>query len=256
MSTQRPATKCKDQRGGERETHTKSDHSSSPPSSSGRNDSSSSSSRATRVFVVLASSFLLIALVIGVFVVGGAMDSVMRFFHGEDKPKDATTAASSFYDLKAKDIDGNDFAFEKLRGKVALIVNVASECGRTRTNYEQLQPLYEELHDRGLEVLAFPCNQFLFQEPGTEEQIKEKICGKWRATFTVMERIKVNGPETHPVYTFLKAATDGRPINWNFEKFLCSRRGVCARFDGKNPNDMRADILRLLDESADPSPSL
>lgn len=174
------------------------------------------------------------------------MGSIMKIFHGSDSLENV---AASIYDLEATDIEGNKISFDSLRGKVILIVNVASACGRTVNNYKQLQPLYEEFKERGLVILGFPCNQFLYQESGDNKQIKDNVCSRFKVTFPLMETTNVNGPQAHPVYRYLKSKTDPTPITWNFEKFLIDRKGDCVRLYGADPNSFRDQIVRMLDEA-------
>lgn len=105
----------------------------------------------------------------------------------------------------AKSIDGEEVSFEKYAGKVVLVVNVASACGFTQANYLGLQALYEKYRQYGLEILAFPSNQFGGQEPGSEAQIKEFARSKYGTTFPMFSKVDVNGPNTHPVYQYALA---------------------------------------------------
>jgi glutathione peroxidase len=102
----------------------------------------------------------------------------------------------------AKDIDGKEVSFKEFAGKVTLVVNVASACGFTQQNYVGLQALHEKYKDHGLEIVAFPSNQFGGQEPGTESQIKQFAQSKYKVTFRMMSKADVNGPQTHPVYQY------------------------------------------------------
>ncbi|CAI8598150.1 unnamed protein product [Vicia faba] len=116
------------------------------------------------------------------------------------------------------DIDKKDVSLSKFKGKVLLIVNVASRCGLTSSNYTELSHLYENFKDRGLEVLAFPCNQFGMQEPGSNEEIKQFACTKFKAEFPIFDKVDVNGPFTAPVYQFLKSSSGGffgDLVKWN-----------------------------------------
>eukprot|EP00029_Vermamoeba_vermiformis_P005488 TRINITY_DN1922_c0_g1_i1.p2 TRINITY_DN1922_c0_g1~~TRINITY_DN1922_c0_g1_i1.p2 ORF type:complete len:155 (-),score=58.40 TRINITY_DN1922_c0_g1_i1:166-630(-) len=152
----------------------------------------------------------------------------------------------SFFDLKAKDIKGHEVDFSKFKGKVTLIVNVASKCGYTAGNYDELPQLYSKFKDQGLEILAFPCNQFGKQEPGTNQEI-ESFCSARKVTFPVMDKVDVNGPNTSPVFTFLKSKLPG-DIKWNFEKFLVDKTGTPVKRygSGANPNSIAKDIEPLL----------
>lgn len=139
----------------------------------------------------------------------------------------------------------------ELEGKVLLVVNVASRCGFT-PQYKGLQELYEKYRDRGFVILAFPCNQFGLQEPGTNQEIANFCETSYRVTFPVMTKINVNGGDSHPFYKDLKAEAPGLvgkgPILWNFTKFLVNRRGqVVKRFaPTRTPESIAAEIEKLL----------
>jgi glutathione peroxidase len=140
----------------------------------------------------------------------------------------------NFYDLKAKDARGETQDFRQYKGKVVLVVNVASKCGFT-PQYEGLEKLYRDLCPRGLVVLGFPCNQFGAQEPGNEEEIQSFCRLTYDTTFPLFAKVDVNGPHAHPVYAFLKKAKPGvlgtKNIKWNFTKFLVNPEGkVVKRF--------------------------
>jgi len=140
----------------------------------------------------------------------------------------------TLHDFSAKTIDGKDQSLRDYAGKVALVVNVASQCGLT-PQYGGLEELYASFKDRGLVVLGFPCNQFGGQEPGSEHEIKTFCETKFGVTFPMFGKIDVNGAGRDPLYTFLTAeptAPDGPgDIRWNFAKFLVDRQGkVVARF--------------------------
>ncbi len=145
----------------------------------------------------------------------------------------AVRAVESIYSLPLKDIDGKETSLKSYEGKVLLIVNVASKCGYT-PQYAGLERLQEKYKDKGLMVLGFPCNQFGHQEPGTGEEIKEFCSSKYQVTFPLFEKIEVNGPNRHPLYTVLagKEAPFPGDIRWNFTKFLVGRDGkVLKRFE-------------------------
>lgn len=136
--------------------------------------------------------------------------------------------ASSVYEFTANDINGEPVSLEKYKGHVLLIVNVASKCGLTATNYKELVELDEKYREtKGLRILAFPCNQFSHQEPGTSEDI---VCfaKKKNATFDMFEKIEVNGKNAHPLWKYLKykqSGTFGDNIKWNFSKFIVDKEG-------------------------------
>ena len=144
-------------------------------------------------------------------------------------------SAASLYDIPLKDIDGKDASLASYRGKVLLIVNVASKCGYT-PQYKGLEELQQKYKDKGFTVLGFPCNQFGGQEPGTAEEIKQFCSSKYNVSFPLFTKIDVNGPNRHALYTEL--AGGGSPyagdIKWNFSKFLIGRDGkIIRRFESK-----------------------
>jgi glutathione peroxidase len=156
-----------------------------------------------------------------------------------------------FYNIKVKDIDGKEFTMEKYKGKVLLIVNVASKCGYTG-HYAGLETLHEKYSEKGLSVLGFPCNQFLSQEPGTEEEIKQFCSLTFGVKFDMFSKIDVNGDNTHELYKYLKSNSSGflgtGMIKWNFTKFLVNRQGkVIKRYSpSTKPSEIEGDILKLL----------
>src|SRR6266852_2896027 len=144
-------------------------------------------------------------------------------------------SAGSIHDTPVKDIDGKDVSLKPYRGKVLLIVNVASRCGFT-PQYKELEAVYEKYKDKGLVVLGFPCNQFGGQEPGTNEEIKQFCASKFNVTFPLFDKIDVNGPNRHPLYASLAGKDSPYPgdIKWNFSKFLISRDGkIVKRFESR-----------------------
>ena len=163
------------------------------------------------------------------------------------------TTAAEIYDLPVTALDGTTRTLAEYRGKVLLVVNVASRCGFT-PQYAGLEALYREYKDRGLVVLGFPCNQFLSQEPGTEADIRQFCSTKYDVTFPVFAKVDVNGPNAHPLYRHLKAARRGflwtRSVKWNFAKFLVSRTGeVVGRYSALTPpKRLRRRIEELLGE--------
>jgi glutathione peroxidase len=141
--------------------------------------------------------------------------------------------AGSLYDVPVKDIEGKDTSLEPYKGKVLLIVNVASKCGFT-PQYQGLESTYEKYKDKGLEVLGFPCNQFKSQEPGTDAEIKAFCTSKFGVTFPLFDKLAVNGADRNPLYVDLAGNDSPFPgdIKWNFTKFLIGRDGkILARFE-------------------------
>ncbi|KAF8035657.1 hypothetical protein BT93_C1630 [Corymbia citriodora subsp. variegata] len=157
----------------------------------------------------------------------------------------------TLYDFTVKDIDRNDVSLSKFKGKVLLIVNVASKCGLTTSNYKELSHIYEKYKTQGFEILAFPCNQFGGQEPGSNPDIKQFACTRFKAEFPIFDKVDVNGPGTVPVYQFLKSSAGGflgDLIKWNFEKFLVDKNGkVVERYPPTtSPFQIEKDIQKLL----------
>ncbi|KAK4349548.1 hypothetical protein RND71_032303 [Anisodus tanguticus] len=157
----------------------------------------------------------------------------------------------TIYDFSVKDIDGKDVPLSTFKGKVLLIVNVASKCGLTTSNYTELSHVYEKYKNQGLEILAFPCNQFGAQEPGSNPEIKQFACTRFKAEFPIFDKVDVNGPNTAPVYQFLKSSAGGflgDLVKWNFEKFLVDKNGkVVERYPPTtSPFQIEKDIQKLL----------
>jgi glutathione peroxidase len=151
----------------------------------------------------------------------------------------------SFVDNKGKTVSMADYA-----GKAVLVVNTASKCGFT-PQYQGLQELHEELAPLGLVVLGFPCDQFMHQEPGDDEQIEQFCSINYGVTFPLSTKVEVNGPKTHPVFAYLKDKTKGvlgSSIKWNFTKFLVAPDGtVVKRYAPKTaPGDIKDDITAVL----------
>ena len=142
--------------------------------------------------------------------------------------------ARSIYDFTMKTIDGKDAALSVYKGKVVLIVNVASQCGFT-PQYKGLEALYRKYKDRGFTILGFPANNFGQQEPGTDAEIKTFCTTNYDVTFDLFSKISVKGDDQHPLYRFLTSAkTDPKfagDVKWNFQKYLVDRTGnIVAKF--------------------------
>ncbi|MCR5038158.1 MAG: glutathione peroxidase [Bacteroidales bacterium] len=192
------------------------------------------------------------------------------------EPEPVVEQTSGIYDITVKDIDGSDVSLANYKGKVLLIVNVASKCGLT-PQYEGLEALYQKYKDQGLEILAFPCNQFLGQEPGTNEEIQSFCSLNYHVSFPLFDKIDVNDEAESPLYTYLKEqapfkgypeGTDefatmlgeihqktgtgfdqGDAIRWNFGKFLVSKDGkTILRFEPMvTPDMLEEDIQKMLE---------
>lgn len=155
------------------------------------------------------------------------------------------------YSFDVKDIQGQTRSLSDYRGKVLLVVNVASACGFT-PQYRGLEALYRKYRERGFEVLGFPCNQFGGQEPESEKEIQNFCSLNYEVSFPLFSKIEVNGAHAHPLYQFLKKAEKGllgtESIKWNFTKFLVDRAGnVVERFAPQaSPESLEKPIEKLL----------
>jgi|TARA_Y100000816_G_C25963143_1_gene502575 glutathione peroxidase len=158
---------------------------------------------------------------------------------------------NNIYDIHIKDSSNKEVSMSKFEGKTLLIVNVASKCGLT-PQYKGLQSLYEEYKDRNFVVLGFPCNQFGGQEPGTNSEINNFCEINYSVTFPIFSKIKVNGPDSHPLFKLLKNDKPGifrtESIKWNFTKFLVNSSGkIIDRFSPRvEPKYIRSEIERIL----------
>ncbi len=188
------------------------------------------------------------------------------------EPEPVVEQTSGIYDITVKDMDGSDVSLANYKGKVLLIVNVASKCGLT-PQYEGLEALYQKYKDQGLEILGFPCNQFLGQEPGTNEEIQSFCSLNYNVTFPLFDKIDVNGEAESPLYTYLKKQApfkgypegteefatmldeihqktgtgfdQGDAIRWNFGKFLVSKDGkTILRFEPMVTPDMMEEAIQ------------
>ena len=159
----------------------------------------------------------------------------------------------TLHDFTAETLEGQPQSLADYRGKVVLVVNVASRCGFT-PQYTGLEALWQEFGPKGLVVLGFPCNQFGAQEPGDAAQIREFCSLTYPVSFPMYAKVEVNGAGAHPLYTFLKSAAPGvlgtAAVKWNFTKFLVGKDGtVAGRYaPTTKPAELRADIERLLAE--------
>ena len=158
---------------------------------------------------------------------------------------------TELYDIPVMTIDGEAMTLTKYRGKVLLIVNVASRCGFT-PQYAGLESLYRQYKDKGFVVLGFPCNQFRSQEPGSEADIRQFCDAHFAVTFPLFAKIDVNGSNAHPLYRYLKSAKRGlfgrQAIAWNFTKFLVDREGTVRRRYGplRKPEQIEEDVRTLV----------
>jgi glutathione peroxidase len=157
-------------------------------------------------------------------------------------------AAESLYDIPLKDIDGKSTSLKAYKGKVLLIVNVASKCGYT-PQYAGLEALQEKYKGKGFTVLGFPCNQFGGQEPGSNEEIKQFCASRYEVSFPLFDKLEVNGQNRNPLYSVLAGKDSPFPgdIRWNFTKFLIGRDGrIVKRFDSKVKPDS-AELVQAVE---------
>jgi gluconolactonase len=153
---------------------------------------------------------------------------------------------SQLYSFEMKDIDGEKVSLSQYRGDVLLLVNVASKCGFTK-QYTGLQQLYEKYNDRGFEILGFPANNFMGQEPGTDQEIKRFCIANYNITFPMFSKISVKGKDIHPLYQYLTSPEEngewGKAISWNFNKFLVDRDGKTIGYFGSKVKPLDSQIV-------------
>jgi glutathione peroxidase len=168
-----------------------------------------------------------------------------------EKAQEIQSEESKIYTINVKTINGKESTLASYKGKVLLIVNVASRCGFT-PQYTGLEELYKKYESKGFSILGFPCNQFRAQEPGDDAEIKNFCKLKYGVTFPMFSKIDVNGSSAHPLYVYLKKEEPGflgtEAIKWNFTKFLVDRTGkVLKRFSpNTEPRDLFQDIETAL----------
>ncbi len=155
----------------------------------------------------------------------------------------------NIYDFVVNSKEGKEIKLSDFKGKVLLIVNTASKCGFT-PQYKELQALYEKYGQRGLAILAFPCNQFMNQEPGSNEEIANFCSLNYGVTFPVFAKVDVNGRNAHPLFQYLRKKTSGLlggSIKWNFTKFLVDKKGkIAARYSPMTQPSKLDDRIEFL----------
>jgi glutathione peroxidase len=160
---------------------------------------------------------------------------------------------TTIYDFSVEDANGKSISLSQYKGKNLLIVNVASKCGFT-PQYEGLEKLYEASKDKGFTILGFPCNQFMGQEKGSNEEIQQFCKMNYGVTFPVFAKIEVNGKQAHPLYQYLTSNKDssfGGNIKWNFTKFLIDKDGVILnRFEPKFTPEQIMPVVEALLQKA------
>lgn len=160
-----------------------------------------------------------------------------------------TTMKQSIYTFKVEDLEGKEFDFASLKGKKIMVVNTASKCGLT-PQYKDLQALYEEYKDKGLVIIGFPANDFMKQEPGSNEEIGAFCQKNYGVTFPMMSKISVKGKEMHPLYQFLtQKAQNGlqdSDVEWNFQKYLLNEKGELEKVISPRTSPKDQEILNWL----------
>ena len=156
--------------------------------------------------------------------------------------------AESIHTIKLKNIDGKDVTMGDYKGKVLLIVNVASKCGFTK-QYTGLEAIYQKYKAKGFVVLGFPCNQFGGQEPGSNEEIKTFCSSKFNVTFPLFDKIEVNGDKRHPLYVALAGEKSPFPgdIKWNFSKFLIGKDGTILKRFGSSAAPDSPEVIAAIE---------
>ncbi|MCG3129939.1 MAG: hypothetical protein FLDDKLPJ_00677 [Phycisphaerae bacterium] len=177
--------------------------------------------------------------------------TLAAFAFAQNEPAAKTSSAdaadkplTSVLDAVVKDIDGKEVPLRGFEGEVLLIVNVATRCGLTAQNYAEFEPLHQKYKDRGFRILAFPCNDFGGQEPGTSEEIKSFCRSTHHGTYELFDKVSVKGEAACPLYKYLTTHPDEKirgDVRWNFQKYLVARDGtVLEKFDPRTaPNDAK-----------------
>lgn len=179
----------------------------------------------------------------------GVVSLLLISMHTSFEARGTAMAEKSVLDFTMKSIDGKDVKLDTYRGKVLLLVNVASKCGYT-PQYDGLQSLYKKYESQGLVVMGFPANNFMGQEPGTNEEIKTFCQTKYNVSFPLFAKISVKGDDIHPLYKFLTSKETNPDfagdITWNFNKFLVDRSGkLVARFETREKPESEKIVLAI-----------
>ncbi len=191
---------------------------------------------------------IILTIMLGLFNIFGPKEGQLDTYHSNKLQNSGKT----IYGFTMDDIDGKPVSLSDFKGKVVLIVNVASKCGLT-PQYEELQALYDQYNNKGLVILAFPANNFLGQEPGTDQEIKAFCSKNYGVTFPVFSKISVKGKDMAPLYTFLTSKEENgvmdSSVKWNFQKYLIDREGRLVTFFDPRTNvteeKVKAAIIQL-----------
>lgn len=203
----------------------------------------------------LLSLFLIIAVLGSAALISGCAESgasssgAKNESESENSTSPENSSAASVHEFKMKTIDGKEQSLGEYKGKVLVLLNVASKCGYT-PQYADWQAFYESHKDKGVEVLGFPANNFMGQEPGSDAEIKQFCSSEYSVTFPMFSKISVKGKDQHPLYAYLTETT-GEKVGWNFNKYLVDQNGkVVAHYkSGVKPDDedFNAKLNELLD---------
>ena len=159
--------------------------------------------------------------------------------------------SQQIYDYKVDDIDGNSFDLKKLKGKKVMIVNTASKCGLT-PQFEELEKLYKSYKDKGFVIIGFPTNDFLNQDPGSNDQIKSFCVKNYGVTFPMMSKISVKGKDKHPLYEYLTSKSlnklEDNKVKWNFQKYLIDEKGVLVRVINPSTSPLDDSIIQWVNK--------
>lgn len=158
----------------------------------------------------------------------------------------------TIYQFKVKDIEGNEFDFENLRGKKIMVVNTASKCGLTG-QYRGLEKLYDQYKGSGFVIVGFPANDFMWQEPGTNKEIAEFCEKNYGVSFPMMSKITVKGSGIHPLYKFLTQVEQNgyksSSVSWNFQKYLIGRNGKLEKIITPRTAPMSEEVTEWVEET-------
>lgn len=171
---------------------------------------------------------------------------VIGCMNAKSQPKtDPKQVEKTIYDFTVTDIEGKSVSLSDYKGKVVMVVNVASKCGLT-PQYNDLEPFFEKYKDKGFVILGFPANDFMGQEPGSNEEIKQFCQLKYNVTFPMFSKISVVGKEKHPLYQYLTGAT-GEEVSWNFQKFVINREGKVVKSISPRTHVTDGEVVKLVE---------
>lgn len=171
--------------------------------------------------------------------------------HPSSKKENMTAEKKSIHSFTVEDLSGNTFDFSSLKGKKVMVVNTASKCGLT-PQYKDLQSLYEKYSDKGLVIVGFPANNFLFQEPGNNEKIAAFCEKNYGVSFPMMSKISVKGKKIAPIYKFLTQKSENgvldAKVKWNFQKFLIDEEGYVVKSISPKTKPTADEVIQWIEE--------